>query len=139
MQNDTLCCRNAHNFNNESKALLLKINSSRWTHVGALSHEVAVLAMYQAFWDSAVDIAWVEDERGPALVLTAAMPLQAGWQLRDEQLMGSLPFEGILMDWGLHAAAHAMQGVPLLQTLPHQSYTCCLILRAYPPALMLGS
>ena len=75
--------------------------------------------MYQAFWDIALDITWVQDQWGPALVLTAAIPLQAGWQLRHEQLMPGVPFEGILMDWGLRAAAHAMPGVPLLHASPH--------------------
>ena len=107
--------------------------------VGAMSHQVSLLAICQAFWDIALDIAWAEDQRAPALVLTAAMPLQAGWQLRHEQLMRGLPFESILMDWGLRAAGHAKQGEALLHASPHQSYRRCLILRAYPPALTLSS
>ena len=82
--------------------------------MGSLSHRIALLAMLQAFWDIALDITWVEDQRGPALVLTAATQLQAGWQLRHEQLMQGVPFEGILVDWGLRGAAHAMQGSPSL-------------------------
>ena len=105
----------------------------------ALRHKIAPLALYQAFWDIFLDITWVEDQRGPALVLTAAMPLQAGWQLRHEHLMQGLPFEAILMDWGLRAAAHAMQGVPLLSPSPHQSYEYSLILQSYQSALTLGS
>ena len=58
--------------------------------MGAWSHKVALL--HQAFWDIAMDITWVEDQQGPALVLTAVMPLQAGWQLRHEQLMPGLAF-----------------------------------------------
>ena len=75
-------------------------------------------AIYQAFRDIALDITWVDDQRGPALVLTTAMPLQAGWQLRHDQLMQGLPFEASLMDWGLRGAAHAMQGVTLLHASP---------------------
>ena len=124
MQGHTLCCRDAHDFVYKSANLLLKIDSTDRENLlaigkaaGALSHKVNLLAICQAFWDIALDLTWVEDQQGPALVLTAALPLQAGWQLRHEQLMQGSPFEAILMDWGLRAAAHAMQGVPL--PLPH--------------------
>ncbi len=96
--------------------------------MGSLSHKIALLALYQAFWDIAVDISWVEDQQGPALFLTAAVPLQAGWQLRHEHPMQGVPFEGILLDWGLRAAAHVMHGVPLLHASPHWwAHECCLI------------
>ena len=107
--------------------------------MGALGRKIALLALHQAFWDIALDISWVVDQRGPALVLTAAMPLQAGWQLRHEHLMQGLPFEGILMDWGLRAAAHAMRGGPLQHVSPHQSYERYLTLQMQHPMLTLGS
>lgn len=75
----------------------------------------------QAYWGTAVDIAWAaEEEQHPAaeeeqhpeaLQLTAAAPLKAKWKLQQQQLMNESSFESLLLDWGIRAAADAMQGM----------------------------
>lgn len=68
-------------------------------------------AHMQAFRGIAIDIAWEDEQTGTTLVLTAATPLQAGWQLQQQPLMEGVSFEALLMEWGPSAAVHAMQGV----------------------------
>ena len=74
----------------------------------------------QAYWGTAVDIAWAaEEEQQPeALQFTAAAPLKGNWKLQQQQLMDESSFEGPLLDWGIRAAADAMEGVSVICWAP---------------------